>query len=187
MHESSVASSEKAQKLKESGAQLVSVSDTRNWDEVLRSIKKEAGLHNVMVEGGASIISSLLEQEHLVDKVIVTVSTRDMVGEKGLGYGAGPSWLRTGSPQSPARKPSDGSKSSTMHSVTLTPEPFGKDLVFAWSRSAPLLATARVRVKLASIDKEATLEEGDGIFIKGCRIGQDEIVLENAGERDAEL
>lgn len=63
------------------------VSERFDWRDVLRYLAREEGLRSVMVEGGAGVLRSLLEEDErvgggLVDAVVVTIA---------------PTWLGEGS------------------------------------------------------------------------------------------
>lgn len=53
-----------------------------DWKEILQALKSE-GLETVMVEGGATVINSLLARPELVDSVIVTIAPT-WLGQGGL-------------------------------------------------------------------------------------------------------
>jgi 2,5-diamino-6-(ribosylamino)-4(3H)-pyrimidinone 5'-phosphate reductase len=72
------------------------------------------GIRSVMVEGGATVIQSLLAQPDYVDSVIVTTSPMT-VGDKGLGYGT----------------PIEPGKSFSKFTFTKS-QNFGNDDVSAW-------------------------------------------------------
>ncbi|KAL4792872.1 dihydrofolate reductase-like domain-containing protein [Aspergillus venezuelensis] len=88
-----------------------------DWGELLRCLKKE-GLHSVMIEGGGSVINSLLEPrfQSLVDSVIVTIA---------------PTWLgRGGVVVSPKRRfDESGAAVSALRLKNVKWHPFGEDVV----------------------------------------------------------
>lgn len=57
-----------------------------DWPAVLSHIRA-AGIRRLMVEGGATVITSLLHQQQLIDTLLVTVAPIH-VGMHGLGYSA---------------------------------------------------------------------------------------------------
>ncbi|KAL4807031.1 dihydrofolate reductase-like domain-containing protein [Aspergillus unguis] len=88
-----------------------------DWTDVLKFLKKE-GLESVMIEGGGTVINSLLEPrfEHLIDSVIVTIA---------------PTWLGQGgvvvSPEK--RYDSTGSQIAASRLRDVKWHPFGEDVV----------------------------------------------------------
>lgn len=177
--------SAKADALRAMGADVVEVAASKDsaeeglpaWDDVLTCVS-QAGMESVMVEGGATVIESLFAahaKKPLIDEIIVTVAPVKL-GEAGLGYKR-PDWLSrafnlptTGMPSLPGTE---------LQPVSLDPEIFNKDVVFAWS-SQPRINEARIRVQ------GQTLQEGDGLFVKHANVG-DELIIENIGQRDAEF
>ena len=177
--------SAKADALRAMGADVVEVAASKDsageglpaWDDVLTCVS-QAGMESVMVEGGATVIESLFAahaKKPLIDEIIVTVAPVKL-GEAGLGYKR-PDWLSrafnlptTGMPSLPGTE---------LQPVSLDPEIFNKDVVFAWS-SQPRINEARIRVQ------GQTLQEGDGLFVKHANVG-DELIIENVGQRDAEF
>jgi riboflavin biosynthesis pyrimidine reductase len=174
--------------LTEAGAEILEVPSSAtdaaqlDWKAVLAALDG-AGIKRLMVEGGASVISSLLcahsasSDEPLIDTLIVTIS-RQALGA-GESYVA-PTWLaRTLLPGSV--KTSRRGKARALLSKTPSAEPFGMDFVLAWGGGAPpSAAQATVRVG------ETVLEEGDGVFVRQARVGET-LEIENLSARDAEM
>lgn len=76
---------DQAMRLAGAGARLEVVSSA--WPDTLRVLQKR-GLHSVMVEGGAQVISSLLWAAQggvVIDHVIITIG-KTMLGSSGVGY-----------------------------------------------------------------------------------------------------
>ncbi|KKK14797.1 hypothetical protein P175DRAFT_0443259 [Aspergillus ochraceoroseus IBT 24754] len=88
-----------------------------DWGDLLRCLKRE-GLHSVMVEGGGSVINSLLDPSFhgLVDSVIVTIA---------------PTWLgRGGVVVSPERRfDENGTAIAASRLRNVQWHPFGEDVV----------------------------------------------------------
>ncbi|KAL2834493.1 dihydrofolate reductase-like domain-containing protein [Aspergillus cavernicola] len=88
-----------------------------DWGDLLRCLKRE-GLESVMIEGGGSVINSLLEPgfQHLVDSVIVTIA---------------PTWLGQGGVAvSPKRRfDESGSAIAASRLRDVKWHPFGEDVV----------------------------------------------------------
>ncbi|KAL4870016.1 hypothetical protein BDV12DRAFT_208084 [Aspergillus spectabilis] len=88
-----------------------------DWGDLLRCLKRE-GLGSVMIEGGGSVINSLLEPgvQHLVDSVIVTIA---------------PTWLgRGGVVVSPRRRFDEtGAAIAASRLRDVKWHPFGEDVV----------------------------------------------------------
>jgi len=63
---------------------IVAESDdgTMRWEEILKVLKAE-GINSVMIEGGATVINTLLARSDLVDSVIVTIAPT-WLGQGGL-------------------------------------------------------------------------------------------------------
>ena len=55
---------------------------TMRWEEVLKALKTE-GINSVMIEGGATVINTLLARPDLVNSVIVTIAPT-WLGQGGL-------------------------------------------------------------------------------------------------------
>jgi 2,5-diamino-6-(ribosylamino)-4(3H)-pyrimidinone 5'-phosphate reductase len=55
---------------------------TMRWEKVLKALKAE-GINSVMIEGGATVINTLLARPHLVNSVIVTIAPT-WLGQGGL-------------------------------------------------------------------------------------------------------
>ncbi|KAL4997715.1 dihydrofolate reductase-like domain-containing protein [Aspergillus recurvatus] len=88
-----------------------------NWADLLRSLKTE-GLGSIMIEGGGSVINSLLEPgfQHLIDSVIVTIA---------------PTWLGQGGVVvSPERRfDENGTAVAASRLKDVKWHPFGEDVV----------------------------------------------------------
>jgi riboflavin-specific deaminase-like protein len=169
----------KAEELRLAGAEIIEIESQGGllpWNAVFDSVSK-AGIKSVMVEGGATVIESLFaehEKSAVIDELIVTVAPVTL-GEQGLGY-TRPNWLSKSLNLPPTSK---AAASNELQPVNLEPEIFNKDFVRAWSKH-PVCNEARIKVM------GQTLEEGDGIFIKKGKVG-DEIVVENCGTKNAEV
>ncbi|RAL13225.1 RibD family protein [Aspergillus homomorphus CBS 101889] len=88
-----------------------------DWGEVLEYLCQVEGLRSVMIEGGGSIINSLLEPrfQHLIDSVIVTIA---------------PTWLgRGGVVVSPRRRVEGGVVVPASRLTAVKWYPFGEDVV----------------------------------------------------------
>lgn len=73
--------------LEEAGAEVVRLDGTSlDWPSVLSQVQA-AGVQRLMVEGGAAVIASLLQEQQLIDTLLVTVAPIE-VGTGGLGYSA---------------------------------------------------------------------------------------------------
>ncbi len=76
------ASQEKQDRIEEYGGKIIRiVPDEKGWVNLpaLLSTLAELGIHNVMVEGGARIITSFLSQ-HLVDWIVITIAPKFLGG-----------------------------------------------------------------------------------------------------------
>jgi GTP cyclohydrolase II len=76
------ASQEKQAYIEECGAKIIRIApDEKGWVNLpsLLSTLTELGIHNVMVEGGARVITSFLSQ-HLVDWIIITIAPKFLGG-----------------------------------------------------------------------------------------------------------
>jgi 3,4-dihydroxy 2-butanone 4-phosphate synthase/GTP cyclohydrolase II len=70
------ASREKQEQIEESGAKIIRLDpDERGWVDLhsLLNTLSDLGIHNLMVEGGARVITSFLSR-HLVDCVVITIA-----------------------------------------------------------------------------------------------------------------
>jgi riboflavin-specific deaminase-like protein len=172
----------KVDELRSAGAEIVEIEsqdDLLQWKSVMDSVY-QAGIKSVMIEGGATIIESLFaehEKSAIIDELIVTVAPVSL-GKEALGY-TRPDWLSKALNLPPTSKRAVTSSSNELRSVNLEPEIFNKDFVLAWSKQ-PICNEARIKVQ------GQTLEEGDGIFIKRGKVG-DEITVENVGSISAEV
>lgn len=118
------ASSERRLALQEAGAQVIQIDQDESsaapldWTTLLNHIHM-AGVQRLMVEGGAAVIDSLMQQTHHVDALLVTIAPLT-VGPEGFGF------------------------SSALPDVSVTPTTidwanpskamFGKDQVVLWHR-----------------------------------------------------
>jgi 2,5-diamino-6-(ribosylamino)-4(3H)-pyrimidinone 5'-phosphate reductase len=55
---------------------------TMRWEEILKALKAE-GINSLMIEGGATVINTLLARSDLVNSVIVTIAPT-WLGQGGL-------------------------------------------------------------------------------------------------------
>lgn len=87
---SSAASSNNGARLQAAGVEVIQLSDHAakgdplDWANVLEQIHG-AGVRRLMVEGGAAVIDSLMQQPHLIDALIVTIAPVT-IGETGFGF-----------------------------------------------------------------------------------------------------
>lgn len=92
-----------------------SFSSRLDWNDILKTLKSR-GIHSIMIEGGASILKTLLQRPDLVDSVIVTVA---------------PTWLGTNGTSAhvaPARSEADGQHNAArLRNVSW--HQFGEDMV----------------------------------------------------------
>ncbi|KAL5336169.1 dihydrofolate reductase-like domain-containing protein [Aspergillus crustosus] len=115
--------SERRELLERAGGRFISLDVSEgsesgfDWGDLLRCLKRE-GLGSVMIEGGGSVINSLLEPgfQHLVDSVIVTIA---------------PTWLgRGGVVVSPRRRFDEtGTAIAASRLKDVKWHPFGEDVV----------------------------------------------------------
>ncbi|CDU24273.1 related to RIB7-HTP reductase [Sporisorium scitamineum] len=120
---SSTASSDRRAQLEEAGVEVVQLpdnaqTDSFDWTTLLQQIR-HTGVQRLMVEGGAAVIDSLMQQPRLIDALIVTIAPV-VVGADGFGFTA---------------KLPDASKAdaSTAWAVS-SRAAFGKDEVVAWEK-----------------------------------------------------
>ncbi|EST07323.1 Bacterial bifunctional deaminase-reductase, C-terminal [Kalmanozyma brasiliensis GHG001] len=117
---SSQADPDKRSHLESSGAEVMQVQGSAasmgqlDWTETLAAIRK-AGITRLMVEGGAAVIDSLLQQPQLIDTLLVTIAPIT-VGPNGFGP--------------TAKLPGDSDASWPAPSRAQ----FGKDEVVVWHR-----------------------------------------------------
>lgn len=114
-------SKEKRDRLERHGGKFISldIAETKefSWSDLLRCLKRE-GLQSVMIEGGGSVINSLLEPrfQHLVNSVIITIA---------------PTWLGQGGViVSPKRRFDEtGTAIAASRLKDVQWHPFGEDVV----------------------------------------------------------
>ncbi|MCO5565824.1 hypothetical protein L7F22_019499 [Adiantum nelumboides] len=181
---SSNAEEAKVKALHEAGAEVIKVTTDSNghlsWPDLLTTLRQEHQIESVMVEGGATVIESLLSahaKQPLINELIVTVAPNN-VGEKGLSYKA-PKWVTD------QTLPKDNNKNSLANTNSLAPlqsEPqiFQSDVILTWSQGMKEKNEAQIRVG------DQLLSEGDGVFLRGGQVGE-EIEITNVGGRNAEL
>jgi 2,5-diamino-6-(ribosylamino)-4(3H)-pyrimidinone 5'-phosphate reductase len=87
---------------------------TMDWEEILKALKAE-GIDSVMIEGGATVINTLLARPDLVDSVIVTIA---------------PTWLgRGGLAACPSATTENGQRVNAARLRETTWRQFGADAV----------------------------------------------------------
>lgn len=98
---------------------------TIDWRDILLALSRR-GIKSVMIEGGATIISSLLTQPELVDSVIVTIA---------------PTWLGQGGVHvSPAARFVGNSRQNSASLVSMVWQQFGQDVVLCGRFSEPSIS-----------------------------------------------
>lgn len=90
----------------------------RDWTTILRHIHK-AGIQRLMVEGGAAVIDSLMQQPRLIDALLVTIAPVT-VGPGGFGF--------------TAKLPDSSGSASTTQWSEPSRAKFGKDDVVLWHK-----------------------------------------------------
>jgi len=120
------ASGVRAAELERAGAELVIAScefdGLLSWRLVLPALARK-GITRLMVEGGATVISGLLDSP-FVDTLIVTVAPK-LIGPQGISHNA----------TLPLAGPSATSERGASETFNLvTSRQFGRDVVFAWRR-----------------------------------------------------
>ncbi|KAE8229195.1 hypothetical protein CF326_g5842 [Tilletia indica] len=125
------ASGVRAAELEKAGAELVVANcefdDLLSWRSVLAALARK-GITRLMVEGGATVISGLLDSQ-FVDTLIVTVAPK-LIGPQGISHNA----------TLPLAGPSaTGERGASEDFNLVTSRQFGRDVVFAWRKkeSAP--------------------------------------------------
>lgn len=121
---SSAASSEKRLQLQEAGAEVVQMqadasTNQLDWAQVLAMIRT-AGITRLMVEGGAAVIDSLLQQPRLIDTLLVTIAPVH-IGREGFGFTA----------ELPG---ASGSEAASASWTAPSQARFGKDQIMVWQR-----------------------------------------------------
>ncbi|SJX66328.1 related to RIB7-HTP reductase [Sporisorium reilianum f. sp. reilianum] len=121
---SSVASSAKRVQLEQAGVQVIQLADTSpqgllDWTTLLQQLRR-TGIHRLMVEGGAAVIDSLMQQPQLIDALIVTIAPVT-VGADGFGF----------SSKLPDATEPDAPTTAWAHSSRAE---FGKDQVVVWHK-----------------------------------------------------
>lgn len=181
---SSNAEEAKATALREAGAEVVKVTtDAKghlSWPDLLTALRQEHQIESVMVEGGATVIESLLAahaEQSLINELIITVAPNN-VGEKGLSYRA-PKWVTD---QTLPKEKNKNSLASTNSLAPLQADPqiFQSDVILTWSQGGNDKGEAQIRIG------DQLLSEGDGVFLRGGQVGE-EIEITNIGDRNAEL
>lgn len=86
---SNAASAGRRKVLEDAGVEIIQVSHEESnvlpdWKTLLKYIH-EAGIHRLMVEGGAAVIDSLMRQPQLIDALLVTIAPVT-VGPHGFGF-----------------------------------------------------------------------------------------------------
>ncbi len=87
---SSNADADRRQQLEAAGAEVIQVegesssAEGLDWARLLKHIRK-AGVQRLMVEGGAAVIDSLMQQPQHIDALLVTVAPVE-VGSEGFGF-----------------------------------------------------------------------------------------------------
>lgn len=91
------------------------IATPHDWNDILLNMKKD-GIQSVMIEGGATVINSLLMEPELVDSVIVTIA---------------PTWLGRGgvSVSPPATADSNGTRVNAARLENVSWRQFGQDSV----------------------------------------------------------
>lgn len=120
---STLASSQRRKVLEEAGVEVVQVEPSSSdgkleWSRLLERIY-DAGVRRLMVEGGAAVIDSLMQQPQHIDLLLVTIAPVT-VGPKGFGFVS----------QLPDRATAEGFTSWSEASQC----EFGKDEVVVWHR-----------------------------------------------------
>ena len=120
---SSSASQERRQELQKAGVQVIQIQDDSSephldWTMLLKQIHN-AGIKRLMVEGGAAVIDSLMQQSQHIDALLVTIAPLT-VGTDGFGY--------------TSRLPDQSQATSSTTWTTPGHALFGKDQVVVWHR-----------------------------------------------------
>ncbi|KAK0544035.1 hypothetical protein OC846_001368 [Tilletia horrida] len=136
------ASGIRAAELEKAGAELAVAScefdGLLSWRVVLAILARK-GITRLMVEGGASVISGLLDS-HFVDTLIVTVAPK-LIGPQGISHNA----------TLPLAGPSATSARGASDDFNLvTSRQFGRDVVFAWQRKESSVSERQSRYEMTN-------------------------------------
>ncbi|SPO31618.1 related to RIB7 - HTP reductase [Ustilago trichophora] len=110
--------------LEEAGAEVIQIDHdapstaSLDWTMLLKHIHM-AGIQRLMVEGGAAVIDSLMQQPHHIDALLVTIAPLT-VGPEGFGFSSA--------------LPHPSATSTTIDWTNPSKAMFGKDQVILWHR-----------------------------------------------------
>ncbi|KAK0560443.1 hypothetical protein OC844_003753 [Tilletia horrida] len=149
------ASGIRAAELERAGAELVVAScefdGLLSWRVVLAALARK-GITRLMVEGGATVISGLLDSP-FVDTLIVTVAPK-LIGPQGISHNA----------TLPLAGPSaTGERGASEAFNLVTSRQFGRDVVFAWRRKEGSVRNTQVDdVSVVSSNDHLSVGGGSG-------------------------
>lgn len=170
--------------LREAGAEVVEVpKDSKghlSWTDLLIILRQEHQIESVMIEGGATVIESVLAahaEQPVINELIITVAPNN-VGQNGLSYRA-PKWLTDQTMPSVQNKNVLPNTNSLAVSLS-EPQIFQSDVILTWSKRSNDQKEAHILIG------DQMLSEGDGVFLRGGQVDE-EIEITNVGNRNAEL